>query len=65
MLKDFKSLMAEKSETRNIKLIKRTVLSLGVILVTLISLDFVYKNLLFDDVNIGSDAIYQSQMRLN
>jgi hypothetical protein len=40
MLLEFKNLMSQKTETRYIKTLKRTIILLGIILITLVSINF-------------------------
>ena len=65
LIKDFKNLMNEKSQARNIKFLKRTVIFLGLSLVFLSSVELAFKIIQNDDVASGEDIIYNSFMRTN
>ena len=65
MIKDFKNLMNEKSQARNIKFLKRTVIFLGLSLVLLSSVELAFKIIQNGDVESGEEIIYNSYMRVN
>jgi hypothetical protein len=65
LIKDFKNLMNEKSQARNIKFLKRIVILLGLCLVLLSSVELAFKVIQNSDVLSGEEIIYNAYMRNN
>ena len=59
-LKDFKTLMSEKSENKNIRFLKRSVILLTTLLVSLTTVHIVYQQNQTNDMTIGYRSIYDS-----
>jgi hypothetical protein len=65
MIKEFKNLMNEKSQARNIKCLKRTVILLGLSLILLSSVELAFKMLQNTDVDNGEQIIFNAYLRAN
>ena len=64
-LKDFKALISEKTEPKSIKFLKRTVLLLMAIMITLTAVILAYRIKQNSDVEEGYSAFYKAYYRLD
>ena len=63
LLREFKMLMTENRETRTMKMLNRTIYSLLIVLVVIISVEFSYKLQQQSDIVTGGQIIYESYLR--